>query len=290
MKYKQSYILPIMAALLAFLLSGCDPAMDAITSSRSIEDNLVTDRINRPENAMLKSLPDVAQLTESYLHSFEKERSLKLPSEYREFVLDHNGGFPSPNCVIFEEDGRRTASDVLCFFALNDERSWASVEWHLEILADRLPESTLPIARDAHGNLWLLSLRKEDTGAVYFWELGSYANVQETKLAIWPKVANNFQAFRQQLTTYDQFAEPGDIPSRYALTKQATAAMTQRDEGFSLQATPEFVWHCDCNAEGKVQMEFVQYQMHAGVTHTCGYARLRAIQNLIEEGEARLPQ
>jgi hypothetical protein len=37
-------------------------------------------------------------------------------------------------------------------------------------------------------------------------------------------------------------------------------------------------------------MEFVQYEVHAAVTHTDGYSRLRAMKGLIKEGPARLPE
>jgi hypothetical protein len=72
--------------------------------------------------------------------------------------------------------------------------------------------------------------------------------------------------------------------------KQAADGMARRDSGFSTRANPEFVWHCDCNDEGKVRMQFVEYKIHAAVTHTCGYSRLCAIKGLIKEGQPRLPE
>lgn len=245
---------------------------------------------SKPTMRKFDPIPDARKLTEESLLAIENKYSCQLPNDYREFLLLRNGAFPSPDCATFDEAGRKTASDVFCLFAIGDDRTSLSMEWHHETFSNRLPENTLPVGRDSCGNLWLISLRDDNTGAIFFWDHGSYDTFDETDLKNWPKVASNFNEFIGNLTEYDASAEVGGVPSRYSLVRQATDGMVKRDSGFSTQGNPGFVWHCDCDDEGNVRMQFVQYEVHAVATHTCGYSRLCAIKGLIKGGQPRLPE
>lgn len=239
---------------------------------------------------MLTPIDGASPLSQDSLTKVEQKYSCRLPDDYAKFLLENNGGFPSPDCVYFEEDGLKTATDVFCYFAIEEEPIWASMDWHLEILEGRLPKNTLPIARDSCGNLWLISVGGDNLGSVYFWDHGSYDTFDETELSNWPRVATSFTSFRENLSTYDASAENNVIPSRYALVEQATEGMANRDPEFSTHANPDFVWHCHTDDDGSITMEFVQYNVHAAVTHTDGYSRLRAMKGVIEEGDTRLPE
>ncbi len=94
-----------------------------------------------------------------------------------------------------------------------------------------------------------------------------------------------FSKFLNSLGSYNNSVETGSVPSRYALVGQATAAMEKRDPNFNTRADSDFVWHCDCDDQGNVRMQFVEYKVHAAFTHTCGYSRIRAIKGLIEGGQ-----
>lgn len=244
----------------------------------------------QPSMRVLDPIVDTPRLTEESLQAIENRYSCQLPRDYREFLLSSNGAFPTPDCATFDEDGRTTASDVYCLFAIGDDRSSLSMEWHQETFSHRLPENTLPIGRDSGGNLWLLSLRDGSAGAIFFWDHGSYDTFDESDLDNWPKVASSFKEFLGNLRAYDTAVEAGGVPSRYSLVRQATAGMVARDSEFSTRGNPGFVWHCDCDDAGNVQMQFVQYEVHAVATHTCGYSRLRAIKGLTQGGRPRLPQ
>ena len=167
----------------------------------------------------LTPIDDVPALTEDSLHALEQKYACRLPDDYRTFMLENNGGFPEPDCVTLKEDSRETASDVFCFFAIGEERAGLSLDWHRETLSDRLPEQTLPIARDSCGNLWLLCVGGEQAGSVYFWDHGTYDTFDETVLDNWPRVAESFQEFRDGLRLYDSSVEKNEVLSRYALVK-----------------------------------------------------------------------
>jgi hypothetical protein len=247
-------------------------------------------RASKANTPALTKFDHVPALTEDTLLAVEKTYGLQLAGDYRKFLLENNGGFPSPNCVTFTTDaGRKTASDVFCYFAVGDHRPWASMEWHFDTFSDRLPKNTVPIARDSCGNLWLLEVGGENHDSIFFWDHGSYDTFDETDLGNWPRIATSFQEFRDKLTAFNAAAEDRAVPSRYALVNQAVEAMSKQDPGFSPRAHPDFAWHCDCDDEGNVKMQFVQYAVHAAFTHTDGYSRLRAIKGLITEGPTRLP-
>ena len=224
------------------------------------------------------------------LREIEKTYSCQLPDDYRTFMLQNNGGFPTPDCVTFNEAGRETASDVFCFFAIGDERTWASLEWHQESFSERLPAGTLPVARDSSGNLWLLETIGKTKGAMVFWDHGSYDTFDETDIDNLPRVAANFDDFLKALGTYCSEIEDDMVPSRYALVIQAIDGMAKNNPGFGTRDNPEFVWHCDIDANGNCKMQFIQYEVHAMVPHTDGYSVLRANNGLIEQGPTRLPE
>jgi SMI1 / KNR4 family (SUKH-1) len=278
---------PITLFLVMTCMTGCNARSDKPADPVASQGAPSTPKSKMPTLAPLNNVPT---LTEDTLKAVEKKYSFQLPADYRKFLLENNGGFPSPNCATFTEDGRKTASDVFCYFAIGDKRPWASMEWHLDTFAPRLPKDTIPIARDSCGNLWLLAVGNKNAGSVFFWDHGSFATFDETDLINWPRVAESFPQFRENLAAYDTTVEKGTVPSRYALVKQATESMSKKDAGFSTRANPGFVWHCACDDDGKAKMEFVKYEVHAAVTHTDGYSVLRAIKGLIKKGPTRLPE
>jgi|GEM_PF-793805 len=263
-------------------MSGCNPGPKAPTGATTTQ----------PADAGTRLLPidNVLKLSDDALKAFEQKFACQLPQDYRKFLLQNNGGFPSPDCISFKEAGHETASDVFCFFTIGDDRKWASIDWHCDTYSGRLPKDTLPIARDSCGNLWLLAVARESSGSVFFWDHGSYNTFDETDLANWPRVAASFEEFYGKLSAYDSAAVNQSVPSRYALVKQAVDGMSKKDTGFSTRANPGFVWHCDCSEDGKVSMQFVKYEVHAFTTHTDGYSQLRSLNGLIKAGQTRLPQ
>lgn len=239
---------------------------------------------------VIEPIADTESVTADSLAKFERDHSVVLPQDYRKFLLSHNGGFPSRDCVEFNDGKRKTSTDVFYFFALDDTRDSVSMAWHLSTFAGRIPKETLPIARDSHGNLWLLSLAGDHAGSVFFWDHGTFNTFDETDLKQWPLVANTFGEFMETLTNYDPEIEDGVVLSRYAITKQAVSSMQQGGEPLDVRENLDYVWHCDCDDDGNVKMQFVVYGVHAAVAHTDGYSRVSAMQGLIEAGRTRLPE
>jgi hypothetical protein len=242
-----------------------------------------------PQMAKIEPIEGAPKLTEDALREFEENCQHKLPEDYRRFLLQHNGGFPSPDCVTFKEAGRNTATDVFCFHSIGDERPWASMEWHQKTFSGRLPENTLPIAHDSCGNLWLLNVGPSHAGSVAFWDHGTFGTFDETHFDAWPRVAESFQEFIDNLHEYSPLPEDKELLSRYALVQKAIEGMAKGSSDFHKHSVLDGAWHCHYE-DGHVKMQCVDYVVHAVAAHTDGYSELRAAKGFIKAGPARLPE
>src|SRR5262245_61761185 len=52
--------------------------------------------------------------------AFEKHIGYQLPTAYREFLLQHNGGHPVPDAFVLNSDRGGEEDVVMCFFPLRD--------------------------------------------------------------------------------------------------------------------------------------------------------------------------
>lgn len=95
---------------------------------------------------------------------FEKVNKVHLPDDYKQFLKDHNGGRPVPNLC------KPIRSDVQWIYGMVEEPYWASLFQHLDIFRHRIPSWYFPIANDSGGNLYILSLYKDNHGTIAFWD------------------------------------------------------------------------------------------------------------------------
>ncbi|MFT7835502.1 SMI1/KNR4 family protein [Saccharothrix sp. BKS2] len=82
-----------------------------------------------------------------------------LPDEYRDYLLEQDGGQL--------EENDRGVDSVFGLGPVPDQTSTWEV---LEIYRDRVPSWLLPVADDGAGNLYAISLRSGDRGTVWFWD------------------------------------------------------------------------------------------------------------------------
>jgi cell wall assembly regulator SMI1 len=106
------------------------------------------------------------------LDAVETRLGLKFPNEYRSFLKKWNGGRPVPKVFSFTERGHVTESPIAWFFAVYDgqyenfEREYRTYK----VIAKRLPENLIPIARDSFGNLICISSGGAENGSIVFWD------------------------------------------------------------------------------------------------------------------------
>jgi len=139
-------------------------------------------------------------LAESDVADLEANLGFALPASYRQFLLDHNGGRPDPDCVDvpgFEE------TDVQVFFGVRRPIESSRIEWNIDTLRRRLDAGLVPIACDSGGNVFCLSLRQEDRGVVFYCDLQSVFADFETRPTVY-SVATSFDSF---VTAIHPFSE-----------------------------------------------------------------------------------
>lgn len=139
-----------------------------------------------------------ADETAAAITQWEGETGLRLPADYRAFLLSYDGGRPYPN--IFAHTARDPGgSGNPTESYLDPLYRWAHiVSWSAE-LGNRLPPKTLTIGANPGLIELLLSLRDEDHGAVYSWvrNWGEWGSEENDYLC--PQ-AKTFSAFVMSLT------------------------------------------------------------------------------------------
>jgi hypothetical protein len=110
--------------------------------------------------------------TESDLLWLEEEIGASLPEDYRLFLRSHGWcrcseamGFPMGEPAPW---GDRAQISAFLGFSTETQRDLAFLV--SEAFADSLPEGTIPIAADEHGNLLLLGIAGAATERVWFWD------------------------------------------------------------------------------------------------------------------------
>jgi hypothetical protein len=107
------------------------------------------------------------------LDALEQQLRIKLPDEYRHFLLTQNGGRPSPAGFDFiGGSGRLEDSSVKFFLGVHDGE-FSNFKHKFEtfkIRVKRMPEELVPIANDSFGNYICLAISGKHKGAVFFWD------------------------------------------------------------------------------------------------------------------------
>lgn len=138
---------------------------------------------------IVNSLP-AGPTTEAEISKFEKQVGHRLPDDYRNFLLTHNGGRPQPDAFTLNIWGHSEEDVVMCFFPMRDIavgdvevdnleelRSWpVHCAWNdltndLKNLYEKeLDETLLPIGTDGSGNYFCIALDGPRRGSILFLE------------------------------------------------------------------------------------------------------------------------
>ncbi len=154
---------------------------------------------------MLESISNTGRkISDAEIKAFEKKNDVNLPESYVKFLLQNNGGTPSPNefpLVGHRED----ATDVQVFYRLADGLEVSQLQYnydfHQENLLGREFVYLFPIGTDSFGDPIYLDLSEERYGAVIFFDM----------VPIWKEhtakdlyvIADSFSAFLEMLYEED---------------------------------------------------------------------------------------
>lgn len=141
---------------------------------------------------MVELIKPVGNLSEENLRKVENEFGVEFPADYRRFLLQFNGGRPSPAAFDIAWRNEQACGDdwktseVSRFLAIHDGDKANFVQINRVDFRGRLPADTVAIAQDPGGNVILLAVKGPMAPRVLFWvkdhEVGegrksSYENV-----------------------------------------------------------------------------------------------------------------
>lgn len=134
------------------------------------------------------------QINSSDIDEIELDIGVKLPKEYRDFLLSNNGGQPWPD-VIDITSLSNSPVDVSVILGISREVKSSNLAWAMGTYSDFVRSGHLPVALDSGGNLYVLHLRDEGYGSV------SYVDLSDDK-AISYYVADSFETFLNKLREF----------------------------------------------------------------------------------------
>jgi hypothetical protein len=130
------------------------------------------------------------------LEDFENDNQIIIPDDYRHFLKRTNGRIPLYNAEMHELNG--SIPQVAQFYGFHESSDFSSIYDALESYSGRIPSWYFPIAKDHAGNLFLMSLFKDNYGLIAFWDhegenLEGNAEQHFDNMKI---IADNFTEFR----------------------------------------------------------------------------------------------
>lgn len=149
---------------------------------------------------MLKIKRTGPSITEERLAAFEASNGLKLPKDYRKFLLSHNGGRPVRDT--FPIAGHREEeSDVSFFYGLDYPINSLELQWMFEMndgyFSDPAFENFFQIAHDGFNDKICLDLSEERFGTVVFVDMvPMWKDHTEKDIYV---IADSFSAFLDML-------------------------------------------------------------------------------------------
>ena len=134
---------------------------------------------------------------ESYLN-------VKVPQDYKAFLLRFNGGIPEESCIDFNGEKLNIPGEDIKFFFNIGKKVTNTLKHKMDSIGDNLPAKIIYIANTHGGNFFLLSLRDDSYGSVYYKDHEYEDTLDFDPLNnLFPesivKVADNFDEFLSRL-------------------------------------------------------------------------------------------
>jgi hypothetical protein len=119
----------------------------------------------------LRLHPDPGRLvpTEGMVTDFERQFGVRLPADYRRFLLAHGGQSGSLSAPCLEEPtpfGPAACIEDLYGFMTEGDREVFDIRWATEVF-DRVPSFAAIASGAGNGNMVVLKCRGRDAGSVY---------------------------------------------------------------------------------------------------------------------------
>lgn len=105
--------------------------------------------------------------SEAQLEALEQRIGITFPEDYRQFVLEFNGGyFTGPDITPVGDDCPQDGLRCLCGIGASHEESELATELYLSLFDGNDPPIIVPIGRTEMGGLIILITEEENRGCV----------------------------------------------------------------------------------------------------------------------------
>ncbi|MFD1901152.1 SMI1/KNR4 family protein [Enterococcus termitis] len=134
--------------------------------------------------------------TEEKIISLEQKYNLNLPKDYKEFLLNYNGGIvekDSSNEISVEDIDEKIVIDVLYGIDTDNEKS--NIDYWMDNLAEDLLENTVIIGDDLIQGLVLIICGGENEGVYYWDDSYHFENSDDEMNTYW--IAHTFTEFME---------------------------------------------------------------------------------------------
>jgi len=149
-----------------------------------------------------------AQLDKAALAEFETQYGIKLPEDYKAFMLRNNGGCPEDDMAFEFVDAassKSTSAVINYFYILFSEATTRNTDlkvvYNNLVRSRSLPSNFMPIAYDVFGNTICICVGEKDYGKVCF--ANHELEDPETGYMIISKVSDSFTEFVDKCYLYD---------------------------------------------------------------------------------------
>lgn len=127
------------------------------------------------------------------IQSLETRLSVRLPADYKTFLLKHNGGRPEPVDFPIHGFDNRSYDCIKLFFRIGGSVESSTLDWNYTIM-EQLPPELFPIATTDCGDkicLVLSGTKAGQPGSVIFWDYHEAWGTEGYCYAIYP-IADSF--------------------------------------------------------------------------------------------------
>ena len=196
-------------------------------------------------------------LNESRLQEFENEIDCVLPVDYREFLLENNGGKPMPDTFSYKNaNGGQDTNSIRTFNGIHDDE-YTGIHKFIDCYQGRLPNKLLPIADDELGNLICLGIKGKQKDKIYFWD----HELEGTKKCL-TLLSNSFSEFINSLFEWED-------PNESYVNKIIKRGDLQNlkmvlNNGYNIEKTDEYGYSMLQYATLENQLDIVKYLVGLG--------------------------
>ena len=118
---------------------------------------------------MLQEIRDSGRpLTEFDIQALEAEIGASLPKDYRDFLLAHNGGRPTPADFPIIGLDKNPFGRLQDFLGIDREFESSDITWVFDVISDVVPRWIVPIGRTGCGDIVGLKVSEPQYGSVWF--------------------------------------------------------------------------------------------------------------------------